>query len=99
MRTRFVGRVAIACAVMVFAGCSGGGGSGGGGPTVTATVGGTVSGLSGTVVLQNNGTANLTVSANGSFTFPAAINSGSLYNVTVLTQPTGETCSVANGAG
>ncbi len=103
MRTRFAGRVAIACAVMVFAGCGGGGSTGGGGPTVTVTVGGTVSGLSGTVVLRNNGADDLTLSdltlpADGSFTFPAPINSGSLYNVTVFTQPAAQTCSVANGA-
>ena len=35
----------------------------------TYSVGGTVSGLSGTVVLQDNGSDNLSVSANGSFTF------------------------------
>jgi len=66
---------------------------------VTATVGGTVSGLSGTVVLQNNGADDLTLSADGSFTFSAAINSGSLYNVTVLAKPASQTCTVNNGAG
>ena len=35
----------------------------------TYSVGGRVSGLSGTVVLQDNGGDNLTVTANGSFTF------------------------------
>ena len=35
----------------------------------TYTVGGTVSGLSGTVVLQDNGGDDLSVTANGSFTF------------------------------
>src|SRR5262249_2326281 len=38
-----------------------------GGPTYS--VGGSVSGLSGTVVLQDNGGDNLSVTANGSFTF------------------------------
>src|SRR6478609_6853742 len=85
------------------AACGGGdsGGSGGGGstPPVTYTIGGSVTGLGGTVVLQNNGGGNLSVSANGAFTFPTAVNSGSAYAVTVLTQPAGQTCTVANGSG
>lgn len=63
------------------------------------TVGGTVSGLSGTVVLQNNSGDNLTISTNGYFTFASAISDGGAYTVTVLTQPTGQTCTVSAGAG
>lgn len=66
------------------------------------TVGGSVSGLAGAgLVLQNNGGDNLAVSANGSIVFPTSIDSGSTYNVSVLTQPTNlsQTCSVTNGAG
>jgi alpha-tubulin suppressor-like RCC1 family protein len=68
---------------------------------VTYTIGGTVSGLApgASVVLQNNAAANLTVTANGGFTFQAPVNSGSAYAVTVLTQPAGQNCSVANGSG
>jgi hypothetical protein len=65
----------------------------------TFTVGGTVSGLSGSVVLQNNGADDLTISVNGGFTFPSAQANASQYNVTVLTQPSGQTCTVANGVG
>ncbi len=65
----------------------------------TATVGGTVSGLIGTVVLQDNGGDSLTISANGGFTFATLVATGSPYSVTVLTQPTRQTCTVANGAG
>ena len=39
----------------------------------TFTVGGSVSGLSGTVVLQDNGGDNLSVTANGSFTFATSL--------------------------
>ena len=60
------------------------------------TIGGTVSGLSGTVILQNNGVDNYSTSTNGSFTFVTDINDGSTYNVTVFTQPTGQTCADAN---
>ena len=65
----------------------------------THQVGGTVSGLSGTVVLQDNGGDDLSVSASGAFTFATALAAGSAYNVTVKTNPAGETCSVANGSG
>jgi len=70
--------------------------------TTTYTIGGTVSGLSGTgLVLQNNGGDNLTISANGSFTFATPINDGSTYAVTVLANPTGpnQTCVVTSGSG
>jgi hypothetical protein len=63
------------------------------------TVGGTVSGLSGTVVLQDNGGDNLTINSNGSFTFATPVAQGAPYSVTVLTQSTGQTCSVTNGSG
>ena len=42
----------------------------------------------------------LSVAANaGSFQFATALASGAVYNVTVQTQPAGQTCSVTNGAG
>jgi len=64
------------------------------------TVGGVVSGLTGTgLVLQNNGGNNLSIAADGSFTFPALLASAATYSVTVLTQPSGQGCSVANGSG
>jgi hypothetical protein len=71
-------------------------------PPTTYTLGGTVSGLAGTgLVLQNNGGSNLTVSANGSFSFAGSVNAGTAYSVTVQTQPSNptQTCTVANGTG
>jgi len=66
----------------------------------TYTVGGTVSGLTGTgLVLQNNGGNDLAVSANGAFTFLTAQKKGASYSVTVLTQPSGQSCTVSNGTG
>ena len=65
----------------------------------TYSVGGTVSGLTGTAVLQDNGGNDLSVSANGPFTFSTGLAAGSAYNVTVKTSPSGQTCSVANGTG
>jgi len=70
-------------------------------PPTTYTVGGTVSGLSGTLVLQNNGGNNLSVSQNGSFTFTAPVSNGLSYSVTVLSQPSNplQNCVVTNGGG
>jgi hypothetical protein len=66
---------------------------------VAYSVGGTVSGLSGTVVLQDNGGNDLSVGASGPFTFSTGLLSGAAYNVTVTGNPPGQTCSVANGSG
>jgi N-acetylneuraminic acid mutarotase len=65
----------------------------------TYSVGGTVSGLTSTLVLQNNAADNLSIAANGSFVFNTPIASGSSYAVTVFTQPAGQTCAVSNGTG
>jgi DNA-binding beta-propeller fold protein YncE len=65
------------------------------------TIGGTVSGLSASgLVLADNGGDNLSVASGAtSFTFATQLQSGAAYNVTVATQPTGETCAVAAGTG
>jgi hypothetical protein len=79
---------------LALAGCAiGTGGSG--------NIGGTVSGLGSSlsVILQNNGTDNLTVTSNGSFSFSKSAAVGAAYSVSVLTQPAGQTCVVANGSG
>ncbi len=62
------------------------------------TLGGTVSGLSGTLVLTNGG-VDKSITANGSYSFDLVISSGSSYNVTVKTQPTNVTCTVSNATG
>ena len=58
-----------------------------------------VSGLSGTVVLQDNGGDDLSVTANGSFTFATPLAGGAAYSVTVKTNPSGQSCTVSNGSG
>src|SRR6266404_4060602 len=72
--------------------------------TGTISIGGTLTGLakSGSgIVLQDNGGDNLTLKANGSFTFPTLVPAGGAYKVTILTQPSGpnQTCTVSNGTG
>ena len=59
--------------------------------TISGTVVGMLSGQS--VTLQNNSGDNLTVSSNTSFSFTTKVASGVTYLVTVLTQPTGQTCT------
>ncbi len=68
-------------------------------PPPTFSIGGTISGLSGTVVLENNAGNDLSTSANGTFAFSTKLTQGSAYNVTVKTNPTGQTCTVANPSG
>ncbi|MCA9756423.1 MAG: T9SS type A sorting domain-containing protein [Candidatus Eisenbacteria bacterium] len=70
--------------------------SGGGGGF---TVGGTVTGFAGTLVLQNNGGDDLVITGNGPFTFPTSLSDGASYDVTVLSQPNGVNTVVLNGSG
>ena len=67
--------------------------------THTYTVGGSITGLSSSVTLLNNGGDNLVVGANGSFTFATALNSGANYSVTIGSQPAGQTCFLLNNSG
>lgn len=62
-------------------------------------VGGTVSGLVGTLELLNNGVDLLAITNNGSFAFPTSVAFGSPYAATIKTQPLNQTCTVANGTG
>lgn len=63
------------------------------------SIGGSVSGLSGTLVLSLNGSQSLSITANGGFTFADKIKGATNYTVTVATQPSGQTCTVTNGTG
>ena len=65
------------------------------------SVGGTLSGLASgaSVVLQDSGGNDTTVSANGSFTFSTQVANNAAYAVTVVKQPTGQTCTVTSGSG
>ena len=70
-------------------------------PAKTYTVGGNVTGLSAgaSVTLKNNGSDTVSVSANGPFVFPVSLVDAAAYNVTVGTQPAGETCTASNAIG
>jgi 6-phosphogluconolactonase (cycloisomerase 2 family) len=100
-----VGVGAAAIATLALVGCGGGGGGSDNNnksppPPTQYTIGGTASGLSGTgLVLQDNGADNLDVTGDGAFTFATKVDSGGTYSVTVMTQPSGQTCTVTNGSG
>jgi hypothetical protein len=89
---KIAGCLFCSLALLQLAGC---------GASVSESIGGTVTGLSGgtTVVLVNNGADPVTVSTSGAFTFSTEVSSGSSYDVTVQDNPTGETCVVGNGTG
>jgi 6-phosphogluconolactonase (cycloisomerase 2 family) len=68
---------------------------------VNTSIGVAITGLfsGNTLALQNNGGDNLNVTADGTSFFNATMPGGSRYNVTILAQPSGQTCAVADGSG
>ncbi len=71
-------------------------------PPSTFTVGGAVTGLTGSgLMLQNNAGDDLAITADGNFTFATEISTGNAYAVTVSAQPTApaQTCTVSSGTG
>lgn len=66
----------------------------------TYQVGGVVEGLAAgeQFILQNNGANDIVINSNTAFLFPPQID-GSVYLITVGSQPVGQSCSVANGTG
>src|SRR5262245_53935799 len=92
----------LVVATLVLGGCHGGGGGDQQNPPppapTTFTVGGSVTGLNGNVLLRLNGANDLTVSASGTFTFGgAALATGAGYAVGVASNPPGQVCAVTAG--
>lgn len=72
----------------------------------THTIGGQITGLAADTLILTNGGNQLTLTKDTatnlyptSFTFPTQVTYKTTYGVTVLQQPTGQTCTVTNGAG
>jgi len=57
-----------------------------------------VTGLSGTLKLQDNDGATLTFTTNKTQTFSTSYSSGSTYSVTITSQPSGQTCTLGSNA-
>ena len=65
---------------------------------VNYTISVAVTGLTGTLVVQDNLGATLTFTTNTTQTFSNTYGSGSTYSVTVQTQPAGQTCTLSSNA-
>lgn len=65
------------------------------------SIGGSVTYLAGgrSLSLRLNGSETITISKNGAFAFTEDVMGGESYSVTIANQPTGQTCSIVNGAG
>src|SRR6202140_216638 len=105
-RIRNMTRCGFAAAVLAALTACGGGDSGPAPPPpppppAMYTVGGTVTGLTGSGLLLASGFGNLPVSAAGTFTFGTRVVRGTPYSVSVEAQPSSPTqyCSVANASG
>jgi hypothetical protein len=86
-------RATLSCLCLAaLAACGGGGGSSGDDDgdnnSPTYTLGGTVSGLNGSLTMANGG-ATTTVSTNGTFNFTDKLAAGTAYAVSVSSQPPG----------
>ncbi len=91
--------VTVLLSVLVLCACGGGSSAP---PAPTYTIGGIVSGLTGSgLVITNNGGDALPVLANGPFTFSSSLATGEEYSVAVVNSPTspGQTCIVTAGSG
>lgn len=105
--------ISLLFSLALIAACGGGGNGGGSGssppppppPPPAAgpfTIGGTVTGLSGSgLVVQLNGAQDLSIASNGSFAFAGTLASGGSYAVTVAVQPSNpaQSCTVSGGSG
>ncbi len=66
---------------------------------VVYKVGGSISGLSGSVSLSSDSGETLMLSTNGDFSFINLIDAAATYNISIATQPAGQTCNVQNAQG
>jgi len=64
---------------------------------VLATISGLAAGK--TVVLSDGTDTSVPETADGAIIFQTALSAGTAYSVTVVTQPSGQTCTVTNGSG
>ena len=95
--TSRAGAALLAAATLALAGCGGG--------TPSATISATVLGLATntTMVLQDNGGDNYSLTGDGSlsqsFSFASTVDAGNNYAVTVLTQPLAQSCTSTAASG
>ncbi|HEX8697850.1 MAG TPA: hypothetical protein VF815_03345 [Myxococcaceae bacterium] len=68
-------------------------------PPATYKIGGTITGLSGSLTLQLNGAENLVRTADGAFTFQTEIEEGSAYTVALTASPAEQECTLQGATG
>ncbi len=73
------------------------GGGGSGDATLSGSLSGLAPGLS--IALQVNAANDITLTSDQTFSFPSTLTSNRGYKVSLVTQPVGQTCSIANGNG
>src|SRR6185437_811698 len=96
--------ILFVCTTLILGGCGGSSSPADGNPPppppATYSLGGTISGLSAAGLVLANGSDTLSVASGAStFTFGTPLASGASYDVTVQTQPAGETCAVSQATG
>src|SRR5881296_1812763 len=96
IRDVLIGFVVSAIVVGIAVSCGGGSGSSGPSGPATYTVGGALSGATGTIVLKLNSGSDISM-ANGPFTFTTMLASGAPFNVQVV--DANDRCTVTGGAG
>lgn len=96
--TRAMSAGSVVLTVALLAAC-GGGGSGEPSAPQAYSIGGSVTGLTGTLTLQLNDANDLSITSAGSFSFSTNLPANSSYAVTVHTQPVGQACTVTGGTG
>lgn len=92
---RWIRVLSLTACLVTLSGC------GGGGTAPRYTLSGSIKGLDSgeTVTLADAAGASVTVPADGAFSFPTSIATGSSYTVSISTQPIGQTCNVTGGSG
>ncbi len=84
-------------ALLAFTACGGGAASSITPPPPTYTISVSVTGLTGgSLVVQDNGGNDLTVTADGTFPFTGTVKSGTAYDVEVKSGPSGENCTAGS---
>lgn len=109
LRLRWREAMATVLVLLLLSACGGGGGdedeggtpSGGTPPAGPFSVGGSVTGLTGNLVLRLNGTSDAAINGAGAFTFTQRLDAGTAYTVTIIQQPANQVCGpvVTNGTG
>jgi len=84
--------VLVICTVFMLNAC-------GGGEEGSFSIGGTVEGLSGSLILQNNGGDDFATTENGEFEFSKTLSNTMSYSASILSKPATQDCTISNASG